>query len=409
MVPMPVEGMIPQPTKSFLQVPEAPRYRPSAAAISRRPYLEGLDHEHSRCLDHRRTDRHRARRRRRERRGPRSDGHRHADPFHAHAGEQDGSGDGCSDGSPRPLGGGCHARSSSSRRTRLHSSLAMSSTSTAARPPADPSKGIGPMSTTKAKRTNNGTIEDLDVIVVGAGFAGLYLLDRLRSAGMAVQVFEAGGGLGGVWYWNCYPGARVDFPGPIYQYSRDDLWRNWQFSELYPSWQELRDYFRYVDEKLDLSRDIRFRQARERGGVRAGAQSLDCPFERWLSREGALFRALHRPQCEALRTGPAGPERFRRRAPSHRAVAAARPRPGRQARRGHRYGGKRRADGPGSRRRGGSPHGLPAHAQYGVTDAAEEARRGRNSPDEGKVSGDVRQAHEDLRRVRLRCPCEVCA
>src|SRR5882672_7049192 len=58
------------------------------------------------------------------------------------------------------------------------------------------------MSTTEAKRTNNGAIEDLDVIVVGAGFAGLYLRDRLRSMGMAVQVFEAGGGLGGVWYWN---------------------------------------------------------------------------------------------------------------------------------------------------------------------------------------------------------------
>ena len=108
------------------------------------------------------------------------------------------------------------------------------------------------MSTTEAKRTDNGEIEDLDVIIVGAGFAGLYLLDRLRSMGMAVQVFEAGGGLGGVWYWNCYPGARVDSPGPIYQYSRDDLWRKWQFSELYPSWQKLREYFRYVDEKLGL-------------------------------------------------------------------------------------------------------------------------------------------------------------
>src|SRR3981081_2882283 len=114
------------------------------------------------------------------------------------------------------------------------------------------------MSATEAKRTDNSEIEDLDVIVVGAGSAGLYLLHRLRSMGMAVQVFEAGGGLGGVWYWNCYPGARVDSPGPIYQYSRDDVWRKWQFSELYASWQELRDHFRYVDEKLGLSRDIRF-------------------------------------------------------------------------------------------------------------------------------------------------------
>ena len=90
------------------------------------------------------------------------------------------------------------------------------------------------MSTTEANRASNGAIEELDVIVVGAGFSGLYLLDRLRSMGMAVRVLEAGGGLGGVWYWNCYPGARVDSPGAIYQYSRDDVWRNWQFSELYP-------------------------------------------------------------------------------------------------------------------------------------------------------------------------------
>jgi cation diffusion facilitator CzcD-associated flavoprotein CzcO len=62
--------------------------------------------------------------------------------------------------------------------------------------------------TTAAKLTGQGEIEDLDVIIVGAGFAGLYLLDRLRRLGMTVQVFEAGGGLGGVWYWNCYPGAR---------------------------------------------------------------------------------------------------------------------------------------------------------------------------------------------------------
>jgi cation diffusion facilitator CzcD-associated flavoprotein CzcO len=105
--------------------------------------------------------------------------------------------------------------------------------------------------TTAAKRTGQGAIEDLDVIIVGARFAGLYLLDRLRRLDMTVQVFE----VGGVWYWNCYPGARVDSPGPIYQFSRDDLWRKWRFSELYPSWQELRAYFRYVDEQLGLSRE----------------------------------------------------------------------------------------------------------------------------------------------------------
>ena len=133
------------------------------------------------------------------------------------------------------------------------------------------------MSTT-TKRTGEGAIEELDVIIVGAGFAGLYLLDRLRRLGMTVQVFEAGGALGGVWYWNCYPGARVDSPGPIYQYSRDDLWRKWQFSELYPSWQELRAYFRYVDEQLGLSRDIRFNGRVEDATFESARNRCACSF-----------------------------------------------------------------------------------------------------------------------------------
>jgi cation diffusion facilitator CzcD-associated flavoprotein CzcO len=159
------------------------------------------------------------------------------------------------------------------------------------------------MSTTEAKRTNNGAIEELDVILVGAGFAGLYLLDRLRRMGMDVQVFEAGGGLGGVWYWNCYPGARVDSPGPIYQYSRDDVWRTWQFSELYPSWQELRDYFHYVDEKLGLGRDIRFNR-------RVNQAQFDPAHNRWIVRssDGSVARARYLVFCTGLSAKPYMPD-----------------------------------------------------------------------------------------------------
>jgi cation diffusion facilitator CzcD-associated flavoprotein CzcO len=159
------------------------------------------------------------------------------------------------------------------------------------------------MSTTEATRTNNSAIEDLDVIVVGAGFAGLYLLDRLRSMGMAVQVFEAGAGLGGVWYWNCYPGARVDSPGPIYQYSRDDMWRRWQFGELYPSWQELRDYFHYVDEKLGLSRDIRFNR-------RVNQAEFDPAHNRWIVRssDGSVASARYLVLCTGLSAKPYVPD-----------------------------------------------------------------------------------------------------
>jgi cyclohexanone monooxygenase len=159
------------------------------------------------------------------------------------------------------------------------------------------------MSTTEAKRTDSGEIEDLDVIIVGAGFAGLYLLDRLRSMGMAVQVFEAGGGLGGVWYWNCYPGARVDSSGPIYQYSRDDLWRKWQFSELYPSWQEIRAYFHYVDEKLGLSRDIRFNR-------RVNEAEFEPARNRWIvrSNDGSVASARYFVLCTGLGSKPYAPD-----------------------------------------------------------------------------------------------------
>jgi cyclohexanone monooxygenase len=146
-------------------------------------------------------------------------------------------------------------------------------------------------------------IEDLDVIMVGAGFAGLYPLDRLRSMGMSVQVFEAGDAPGGVWYWNCYPGARVDSPGPMYQFSRDDLWRDWKFSELYPSWQEIREYFHYVDKKLGLSRDIRFNR-------RVNEAEFDPACNRWTVRssDGSVTRARYFVLCTGLGSKPYIPE-----------------------------------------------------------------------------------------------------
>src|SRR6202048_3353231 len=159
------------------------------------------------------------------------------------------------------------------------------------------------MSTTKAERTDNSESQDIDVIIVGAGFSGLYLLDRLRSMGMAVQVFEAGGGLGGVWYWNCYPGARVDSSGPIYQYSRDDLWPKWQFSELYPAWQEIREYFNYVDEKLGLSRDIRFNR-------RVTEAEFDPARNRWIVRssDGSVASARYFVLCTGFAAKPYVPD-----------------------------------------------------------------------------------------------------
>ncbi|OQU98743.1 hypothetical protein CLAIMM_04481 [Cladophialophora immunda] len=102
------------------------------------------------------------------------------------------------------------------------------------------------------------TLSDLDVLIVGAGFAGIYLLYKLRAQGYKVKILEAGPALGGTWYWNCYPGARVDSPVPIYEYSLKECWEDWSWKEKYPGWQELRDYFDHVDKKLDISKDVIF-------------------------------------------------------------------------------------------------------------------------------------------------------
>jgi cyclohexanone monooxygenase len=98
---------------------------------------------------------------------------------------------------------------------------------------------------------------DFDVVVVGAGFAGLYSLYKLRGMGMRVRVLEAGGGVGGTWFWNRYPGARCDIESLDYQYSfSEELLRDWQWSERYPAQGELLRYLKHVAERFDLYRDI---------------------------------------------------------------------------------------------------------------------------------------------------------
>ncbi|PKY02694.1 FAD/NAD(P)-binding domain-containing protein [Aspergillus campestris IBT 28561] len=98
----------------------------------------------------------------------------------------------------------------------------------------------------------------LDAIIVGGGFGGCYLLQNLRKSGFRVRVFEEGHGLGGVWWHNRYPGARVDNNTPFYEFSDPELWTEWEWSEAYPGQKEIVEYFKFVDRKWNLSQDITF-------------------------------------------------------------------------------------------------------------------------------------------------------
>ncbi len=99
----------------------------------------------------------------------------------------------------------------------------------------------------------------VDVVVVGAGFAGLGMLHRLRELGLTACAFEAGADVGGTWYWNRYPGARVDIPSVDYMFSFDPDWRSdWQWSEKYATQPEILRYLEHVADKFGLRRDIRF-------------------------------------------------------------------------------------------------------------------------------------------------------
>src|SRR5262249_19088207 len=96
-----------------------------------------------------------------------------------------------------------------------------------------------------------------DVVVVGAGFAGMYMLCRLRGLGFSVRVFEQGSGVGGTWYWNRYPGARCDVESMQYSYSfSDELQREWDWSERYASQPEILRYANHVADRFNLRADI---------------------------------------------------------------------------------------------------------------------------------------------------------
>lgn len=97
-----------------------------------------------------------------------------------------------------------------------------------------------------------------DAVVIGAGFSGVSMLYRLRKLGLDAKIFEAGDNFGGTWYWNRYPGARVDSEFPFYQLNIPEVYTTWTFSERFPDHRELRRYFAHADRVLNLSKDTYF-------------------------------------------------------------------------------------------------------------------------------------------------------
>jgi len=114
--------------------------------------------------------------------------------------------------------------------------------------------------------------QSYDVVIVGAGFAGMYLLHRLRGLGMSARVFEGASGVGGTWYWNRYPGARCDVESMQYSFSFDEkLQQEWTWSERFSAQPEILRYANHVADRFDLRRDITFNTLVKAATYDAGA------------------------------------------------------------------------------------------------------------------------------------------
>ena len=152
--------------------------------------------------------------------------------------------------------------------------------------------------------THSGTTQQVDVAVVGAGFAGLYLLHRLRKAGFSAVALEEGGDVGGTWYWNRYPGARCDIQTIDYSYTFDpELDRAWTWSEKYATQPEILRYLGFVADRYDLRRDIRF-------GTKVTQATWDDATSRWLisTNNGANVSCRYYIMATGCLSSPKPPE-----------------------------------------------------------------------------------------------------
>ena len=143
------------------------------------------------------------------------------------------------------------------------------------------------------------------------GFAGMYMLHRLRGLGMSARVFEAGSGVGGTWYWNRYPGARCDVESMQYSYSfSPELQQEWQWSELFASQPEILRYANHVADRFDLRRDIQFDTRVTEARFDRATQRWDVRTDRAIVVSARLLRDGDRLPVHRARAGFPGLERF---------------------------------------------------------------------------------------------------
>ena len=143
----------------------------------------------------------------------------------------------------------------------------------------------------------------VDMVVVGAGFAGLYMTYKAQEAGLSVTCFEAGNGVGGTWYWNRYPGARVDIECVEYSYSfSKELEQEWQWSERYAAQPEIERYANHVAERFNLNEKIQF-------GTRVVSAIFDEVTRRWLvtTDQGDVVSAQYCIMATGLISAPVEP------------------------------------------------------------------------------------------------------
>ncbi len=152
------------------------------------------------------------------------------------------------------------------------------------------------MNTSSSTVEFSGAPQRIDVAIVGAGFGGMYAVYKFREMGLKIQGFEAGGDVGGVWYWNRYPGARVDLPSIDYSFSfSPEVEQEWTWSEQFAAQPELLRYINFVADRLDLRKHIQF-------NTRVTSAVWDEARQLWvvITQRGEVFEATY---C-IMATGP---------------------------------------------------------------------------------------------------------